>query len=124
MADDHYWEIRTPGGMLGIEVAKAVMAATDCALAHALPEQVEVTVRDADGRVVARGDGLSADGTTPMARLVLAGGGVTRRQVWPDDSDLGRPVILPGGEVGVLTRWWNADDGSEWRWQVEFHNRT
>jgi hypothetical protein len=25
--------------------------------------------------------------------------------------------------VGVLTAWWNAEDGSAWRWSVEFSNR-
>jgi len=29
---------------------------------------------------------------------------------------------VPGGEVGILTAWWNAEDGSSWRWQVEFYN--
>jgi hypothetical protein len=32
-------------------------------------------------------------------------------------------VVLPGGEVGILLAWWNAEDGSEWRWQVEFYNQ-
>jgi hypothetical protein len=32
-------------------------------------------------------------------------------------------VVLPGGEAGVLTAWWNAEDGSAWRWSVEFSNR-
>jgi hypothetical protein len=31
-------------------------------------------------------------------------------------------VILPGGEIGILTAWWNADDGSEWRWSIELRN--
>jgi hypothetical protein len=31
-------------------------------------------------------------------------------------------VILPGGEVGELLKSWNAKDGSEWRWQIEFYN--
>jgi len=34
----------------------------------------------------------------------------------------GAAIILPGGEVGILRSWWNAADGSEWRWQVEFYN--
>ena len=34
----------------------------------------------------------------------------------------GALVILPGGEVGTLVAWWNAADGSEWRWRVEFYN--
>ena len=33
------------------------------------------------------------------------------------------PVLLPGGEVGVLLSWRNAADESEWRWQVEFYNQ-
>ena len=122
MSSDQIWEIRTPGGMLGIEVARGLMAAAPVVLAHSLPAKVSVTVRDEAGRIVAEGSDLEADGETPMARLRLVDGGVTRRQVWPDDSDLGRPVILPGGEVGILCEWWNAPDGSEWRWRVEFHN--
>lgn len=43
---------------------------------------------------------------------------------WPTDADLGRLVILPGGEAGILQAWWNADDRSEWRWSVEFYNHT
>ncbi len=38
-------------------------------------------------------------------------------------DDLGSLVILPGGEVGTLVEWWNAPDGSEWRWRLEFYNR-
>lgn len=124
MAENHIWEIRNPdGGMLGTEVARALMAATDDVLAHALPERVSVEVRDGRGGLVAKSEELKADGVTPMARLQLRNGTVTRSQVWPDDGDLGRPVILPGGEVGILRQWWNAPDGSEWRWQVEFHNQ-
>ncbi len=39
------------------------------------------------------------------------------------DHDLGSPVLLPGGEVGILLSWRNAADESEWRWQVEFYNQ-
>jgi hypothetical protein len=28
-----------------------------------------------------------------------------------------------GGEIGILTAWWNADDGSEKTWSIELHNR-
>lgn len=122
MSSDHIWEIRTPGGMLGIEVARGLMAAAPVVLAHSLPAKVSVTVRDEDGAIVAKGSDLEADGQTPMARLRLEDGTVTREQVWPVESDLGLPVILPGGEVGILCEWWNAPDGSEWRWRVEFHN--
>jgi hypothetical protein len=122
---DHIWELRNPdGAMLGMEFARGVTAKSDCMLAHALPERVSVTVTDADGEVVAKGEGLDHPAERPMARLWLRGDRVERENVWPDETDLGRPVILPGGEVGILRSWWNADDGSAWRWQVEFENST
>jgi hypothetical protein len=31
-------------------------------------------------------------------------------------------VILPGGEAGILTAWWHADDRRSWRWSVELSN--
>lgn len=121
---DYIWEVRNPdGGMLGMEVARSIMAATDEVLAHALPERVDVEVRDHEGTLVASGADLKAEQVTPMARLTIDAGRVERVQVWPAESDLDRPVILPGGEVGILKTWWNAADGSEWRWQVEFHNQ-
>lgn len=117
------WELRNPdGGMLGLEFARGVSAATDVILAHSLPERVDVEVRD-DERVVAKGEGLSGDEPTPMARLWLRSGAVVRESIWPEEEDIGRLVILPGGEIGTLLSWWNAGDGSEWRWQVEFHNK-
>ena len=57
-----------------------------------------------------------------LARLIRRGATVTRQDCWPTKADLGQLVILPGGEVGVLTQWWNAEDGSAWRWQLEFYN--
>lgn len=123
MGSTYIWEIRSSeGGMLGLEVAKSVMAPADCVLAHSLPSEVEVVVRDDADHVVAQATSLAADGDTPMARLHIDQGSVRRSQVWPDATDTGRPVILPGGEVGILQSWWNAEDGSEWRWQVEFSN--
>lgn len=117
------WDLRNPdGGMLGLEFARGVADATDCMLAHSVPERVNVTITDESGNVVATGDELADDPSRPMARLWVRGDRIERENVWPDDSDLGRPVILPGGEVGILRTWWNAEDGSEWRWQVEFSN--
>jgi hypothetical protein len=121
----HTWELRNPdGAMLGMEFARGVAEATDCMLAHSLPERVTVTVTDEDGTVVAKGEELAHEDSRPMARLWLRGDRVERENVWPDDSDHGRPVILPGGEVGILKHWENAADGSAWRWQVEFYNHT
>jgi hypothetical protein len=50
------------------------------------------------------------------------GGRIERENVWPTDADIGGLVILPGGEIGELLSWWNAEDGSAWRWRVEFSN--
>jgi hypothetical protein len=120
----HFWAIRSPdGGSTGLEFALARLEATERVLGHALPSTIDVEVRDAEGTIVARGDGLEGDADTPMARLWIEGGRVSRTQVWPGPEDQGLPVILPGGEVGILTSWWNAPDGSEWRWSVEFSNR-
>jgi hypothetical protein len=91
-------------------------------LAHALPSRIDVEVTDADGRVVAGAEGLEGQLSSPMARLAIRGATVERDQVWPDGSDLGKPVILPGGEVGILQEWWHAEDESEWRWVIELSN--
>jgi hypothetical protein len=82
-----------------------------------------VTVRDEHGQVVASGNNLERTGERlPLTRLQRQGNQIQRADRWPTDADLGAMVILPGGEVGRLTAWWNAEDGSEWRWQVEFYN--
>ncbi|MEA2555024.1 MAG: hypothetical protein QOI60_355 [Actinomycetota bacterium] len=124
MADHlHTWELRNPdGGMLGLEFARGRMAAHTDVLSHALPERVDIEVRDMSGGVVARATGLEGGASTPMARLSIRGNAVTRENVWPDATDLGKPVILPGGEIGILRSWWNADDGSQWTWTIELHN--
>ena len=57
-----------------------------------------------------------------MTYLMRSGDQVQLNDGWPIQGDLGRLVILPGGETGVLVQWWHADDRSEWRWQVEFTN--
>lgn len=48
---------------------------------------------------------------------------MARQDRWPTKEDIGQLVLLPEGEVGVLIQWWKAEDGSEWRWQVEFYNQ-
>ncbi len=58
-----------------------------------------------------------------MTELTVEGGAVRRAGRWPDDHDLGDPVILPGGELGLLRSWWNDDAGRRWRWTVEFSNQ-
>lgn len=127
MAMDHVhtWEIWYPGaGATGLQIARARIDPHDAVWVHAMARKVSVTVRQGDDRVVARGEGLARDGRyLPMTRLALDGDTVTREDRWPTDDDLGSVVILPGGEAGTLTAWWNAEDGSAWRWSVEFSNR-
>lgn len=126
MAMDHLqtWELWYPGaGATGLEFARARIDPVEAVWVHAVPRKVSVTVRAGDDRVVARGEGISRSGSyKPMTRLSLEGDTVTREDRWPSEADLGAIVILPGGEAGVLTAWWNAEDGSAWRWSVEFSN--
>jgi hypothetical protein len=123
MADAYIWHLRNPdGASMGLEYATGRSAPTDTMLAHSLPERVNVDVRRRDGTLVARGRNLSGDLVSPMARLTIEGSDVGRENLWPTDADLGTPVILPGGEVGILTAWWNAEDHSAWRWSVELSN--
>jgi hypothetical protein len=118
------WDLWFPGaGATGLPFARGRLDATQVLWVHAAPVTLDVTVRDADQKVVAEGKGLERQGErVPLTRLARDGDAIRREDRWPTDADLGTPVILPGGEVGILVRWWNAADGSEWRWQVEFYN--
>ncbi len=119
----HTWEIRNPdGGAAGLEFARSRIDPADVVIAHALPSRVDVEVRGQDGAVVARGTDLSAEGDTPMSRLRVNAGKITRENIWPGKDDLGTTVILCGGEAAKLTSWWNAPDHSEWRWSIELYN--
>ena len=121
----HTWELWYPSaGATGLPIARARIDPVEVVWAHAVPRRVAVTVRQGDDRVVGRGEPLSRKGGyKPMTRFALDGGEVTREDRWPTEEDLGSIVILPGGEAGVLTAWWNAEDGTAWRWSVEFSNR-
>jgi hypothetical protein len=57
-----------------------------------------------------------------MSFLVRRDREITLEDGWPTEADLGRLVILPGGEAGILQKWWHAEDNGEWRWGVEFYN--
>jgi hypothetical protein len=119
------WELWYPAaGATGLEFARNRIDPTSVLWVHAAPDRLAVTVRTGDDRVIARGEPPVRQGRSyPMTRLSVEGEAVTREDRWPTDADLGALVILPGGEVGVLTAWWNAQDGSAWRWSVEFSNR-
>ena len=121
--DHQIWDLWYPDAAAqGLPFARGRLAATDVLLVHAAPETLDVVVRDDEGQVLAQGNGLMRTAERPMARLTVRGGRIARQDLWPDEGEIGRPVILPGGEVGILLSWWNAEDGSEWRWQVEFYN--
>ena len=121
--DHQIWDLWYPDAAAqGLSFARGRLVATDVLLVHAAPETLDVAVRGDDGAVLAQGKGLVRTAERPMARLTVRDGQIGREDLWPTDDDLGRPVILPGGEVGILLGWWNAVDGSEWRWQVEFYN--
>ena len=120
------WDLWFPGaGSTGVSFARArvdPVVADDRVLVHAAPEALEVVVRDdADGRVVASGQVRRGE-QGPMSTLVRTGSEIRLEDGWPGQDDLGRLVILPGGEAGVLTAWEHAEDHSWWRWSVEFTN--
>lgn len=120
------WDLWYPeAGATGLPFARGRLDTTDVLWAHAVPPVLDVAVRDAQSQaLIASGSGLKLEGARrPLTRLSRVGDRIQREDRWPTEADLGTPVILPGGEVGILTAWWNASDGSEWRWQVEFYNR-
>ena len=121
--DHQVWDLWYPDAAAqGLPFARGRLDSTDVLLVHAAPARLDVVVRSDDGEVLAQGAGLARTAERPMARLSVRDGQVARDDLWPTGDDLGRPVILPGGEVGILVGWWNAEDGAEWRWQVEFYN--
>jgi len=118
------WDLWYPkAGATGMAFARGrVGGCVDVMLVHAAPEVLTVTVRGADGGVVSMGTDLQSNDDTPIARLIRRGGQIEREDIWPSEDDVGRLVILPGGEVGTLLQWWHAEDHSEWRWQLELYN--
>jgi hypothetical protein len=122
-----FWDLWLPGpGATGLSFARCRVRAQDVrdrVLVHAAPQTLDVTVRDQDGRVLAKGENLQRHQPGPMSALVRTGSSIQLEDGWPTDADLGRIVILPGGEAGILKSWWHAEDKKEWRWQVEFWNQ-
>ena len=120
------WNIRTrDGGMNGLEFARATTAGGfSRVLIHAAPAHASVEIVTDDGGIVARGDLDRAGDYSPMTLLELGGGALRRSEIWPDGGLYGVPVLLAGGEVGLLRAWEHADDHSWWRWSVEFSNHT
>jgi hypothetical protein len=122
------WDLWFPdAGATGIAFARSRVddqAVGNRLLVHAAPPKLDVAVRDQDGKLIAQGSGLERGQSGPMSYLVRQGEAISLEDGWPSQDDLGRLVVLPGGEAGVLKAWWHAEDHSEWRWQVEFYNHT
>lgn len=123
MPEQQIWDLWYPyAAAQGLPFARGRLDATDKLLVHAAPDALDVAVRNDAGELLASASGLDRTGDYPMALLTVRGSEIERVDRWPLPEEIGTPVILPGGEVGILTAWWNAADGSEWRWQVEFYN--
>jgi hypothetical protein len=119
------WDIWYPGAAAaGLSFARGRIEASDSIMLHAAPDTLRIEVRDEAGTRIAFADRLERDGPyRPMTRIRRRDDTFVREDEWPSDEDIGRPVLLPGGEAGILKSWWNAEDGSEWRWTVDFYNR-
>ena len=63
-------------------------------------------------------DPVESEAATPISVVSMEAG--TRKDVWPDESHRGSPMLLPGGEVGRLLAFEHAEDGSTWRYSLEF----
>jgi hypothetical protein len=118
------WDLWYPkAAATGMPFARGRIDGADELLVHAAPDYLTVHVRDDKGVLLAEGIDLPATDETPIALLTRQGNTITRQDLFPTSAHIGKLVILPGGEVGTLTAWWNAEDRSEWRWQIELYNR-
>jgi len=118
------WSLRSgDGGMNGLEFTRATTAGGfERVLVHAAPAQLQVEVRRDDDQVVVRGDAERSGDYSPITLLTINADSVHREEIWPSEEHYGLPVLIAGGEVGILREWEHADDHSWWRWQVEFSN--
>jgi hypothetical protein len=117
------WDLWYPqAGATGVSFARGRLEATKILWVHAPPPMLTVEIRSESGNRLAYTEDLAQTADRPMARLTREGETIHREDLWPSQADIGQLVILPGGEVGKLVSWWNAEDGNEWRWQVEFYN--
>jgi hypothetical protein len=118
------WQIRSrDGAMNGLEFARCTTAGGfERVFVHAAPALATVEVATADGAPVARAALDRAGDYTPMTLIELRHGRLTRQELWPGSEHLGLPVLLAGGETGILGAWHHAPDHSWWRWSVEFSN--
>lgn len=106
----------------GLLLGRGRIDPVDELLVHAAPPVITVEVFDQSGSRQAFGKDLQATDDTPICRLRRVGDAIQREDIWPEETDHGKLVLLPGGEVGTLIAWWHAPDKKEWRWQVELYN--
>lgn len=117
------WDLWIPAvASQGISFARGRCDATDIMLVHSAPSQLSVDVWTDQGALLARGKDLMRTDETPIAKLQVQGRQITRQDIWPTDAEYNLPVILPGGEIGLLRSWWNDSAHQEWRWNVELYN--
>jgi hypothetical protein len=117
------WDLWFPeAAAQGLPFARGRLARTEVLLVHAAPATLRVDIFDQKGALLARADGLARTAETPIARLTRRERRIEREDIWPGAGDIGAPVILAGGEVGILIAWWHAEDHQEWRWSIELYN--
>jgi len=118
------WNLRSnDGAMNGLEFARCTTAGGfRRVLVHACPAQLSLEVSTDEGTRIAQADLERQGDYSPMTMVSLGDPGPTRTEVWPDESMYGLPVLISGGEVGILQAWEHASDRSWWRWSVEFAN--
>ena len=118
-----YWTIWYPkAAATGLLIGRGLIDPTDRLILHAAPDFITVEVTDQQGKRLAFGKDLKKKGDSPMCLLSKHDGQIVREDIWPTEELYGAPVLLPGGEVGILQEWWNAGDQKEWRWKVVFYN--
>jgi hypothetical protein len=117
------WDLWYPkAGSTGISFGRGSLEATGILLVHAAPQILSVSIYKHDGNRIALGEDLDRKNDTPIAKLTRKNGDIERDDIWPTENEIGCAILLPGGEVGILQKWWNAPDFSEWRWQIELYN--
>lgn len=119
------WDLWYPfAAATGLAFARGRLDPTEVMYVHSAPEALTIDVHSDDGKLLARGQDLlrTTKEGVPMTKLTRAREKIVREDLWIDDSAIGKPVIFPGGEVGIIKSWWHAPDHSEWRWTVELYN--
>jgi hypothetical protein len=120
------WNIRSnDGAMNGLEFARCTTAGGfSRVLIHAAPSKAKIEIIDDEDQLIARADLDRSAEYSPMTLIEIDGRALRRSEIWPTGDFYGLPVLLAGGEVGILQQWHHAEDHSWWQWSVEFSNHT